>query len=182
MGHIKLAVPVTHIWFLRSTPSRLGLLLDLPIKSLEQVVYFAAYIVTAVDEKSKAEAKEQLDVEYKTHRKKVQDDMKEEIGVRSEGLEGDKKIAMQSGVQKDFANKVDELDEQYQTAKQELNAITIGRVYSEFEYRDMSVKFGHVFKSSTNRGHQRYYRGANLHKLETQLETDLKLQGRNEKM
>ena len=45
MGHIKLAVPVTHIWYLRSTPSRIGLLLDLPVKTLEQVVYFAAYIV-----------------------------------------------------------------------------------------------------------------------------------------
>ena len=45
MGHIKLAVPVTHIWFLRSTPSRTGLLLDIPVKTLEQVVYFAAYIV-----------------------------------------------------------------------------------------------------------------------------------------
>jgi DNA-directed RNA polymerase beta' subunit len=40
MGHIHLAVPVTHIWFLRSTPSRIGLLLDLPIKTLEQEVFF----------------------------------------------------------------------------------------------------------------------------------------------
>lgn len=46
MAHIKLAVPVTHIWFLRSTPSRIGLLLDLPIKTIEQVVYFAAYVVS----------------------------------------------------------------------------------------------------------------------------------------
>ena len=74
MGHIKLAVPVTHIWFLRSTPSRIGLLIDLPIKAIEQVVYFAAYIVTSVDEKAKAEAKEQLTMEYKTLRKKLQDE------------------------------------------------------------------------------------------------------------
>ena len=64
MGHIKLAVPVTHIWFLRSTPSRIGLLLDLPIKTIEQVVYFAAYIVTSLDAKAKEEAKEQLAVEF----------------------------------------------------------------------------------------------------------------------
>ena len=60
MAHIKLAVPVTHIWFLRSTPSRIGLLIDLPIKAIEQVVYFAAYIVTSMDEKSKILANEQL--------------------------------------------------------------------------------------------------------------------------
>ncbi|TSC99698.1 MAG: DNA-directed RNA polymerase subunit beta', partial [Candidatus Peregrinibacteria bacterium Greene1014_49] len=53
MGHINLAVPVTHIWFLRSSPSRLGLLLDLPIKTLEQIVYFAAYIVITVDQDAK---------------------------------------------------------------------------------------------------------------------------------
>ena len=53
MGHISLAVPVTHIWFLRSTPSRIGLLLNLPVKILEQIVYFAAYIITEVDHEAK---------------------------------------------------------------------------------------------------------------------------------
>lgn len=45
MGHIKLASPVTHIWFLKGIPSYIGLLLDLPLRDLEQVVYFNAYIV-----------------------------------------------------------------------------------------------------------------------------------------
>jgi DNA-directed RNA polymerase subunit beta' len=74
MAHIKLAVPVSHIWFLRSTPSRIGLLIDLPIKAIEQVIYFAAYIITEVDEKSKEDAKVQLMSEYKTIRKKLQDE------------------------------------------------------------------------------------------------------------
>jgi DNA-directed RNA polymerase subunit beta' len=46
MGHIRLASPVTHIWFLKGIPSYIGLLLDLPLRDLEQVVYFNAYIVT----------------------------------------------------------------------------------------------------------------------------------------
>ena len=175
MGHIKLAVPVTHIWFLRSTPSRIGLLLDLPIKSLEQVVYFAAYVVTHMDEKSKVEAREQLDGEYKVHRKKVQDDMKEEMKARSEGLEGDKKVSMEAGVQKDYAKKLEELDENYQTAKEELTGISVGKVYSEYEYRDMSVKFGHVFKSSTGAEAIRdIIASLDLKKLQEQLEVDLK--------
>ena len=49
MGHIKLACPVTHIWYVRSTPSRVGLLLDMPVKTLEQVIYFAAYMIKEVD-------------------------------------------------------------------------------------------------------------------------------------
>jgi len=45
MGHISLAVPVTHIWFLRGTPSSIGLVLNMSIRDLERVVYFASYIV-----------------------------------------------------------------------------------------------------------------------------------------
>jgi DNA-directed RNA polymerase subunit beta' len=49
MGHIKLAVPVAHIWFLRGTPSAVGLLLGMTVKNLERVAYFASYIVMSVD-------------------------------------------------------------------------------------------------------------------------------------
>ncbi|HVX24149.1 MAG TPA: DNA-directed RNA polymerase subunit beta' [Candidatus Saccharimonadales bacterium] len=49
MGHISLAVPVAHIWFLRGTPSAMGLLLGMTVKNLERVAYFAAYIITSVD-------------------------------------------------------------------------------------------------------------------------------------
>ncbi|MES0402208.1 MAG: DNA-directed RNA polymerase subunit beta' [Hyphomicrobium sp.] len=45
MGHIELAAPVAHIWFLKSLPSRIGLLLDMPLKELERVLYFESYIV-----------------------------------------------------------------------------------------------------------------------------------------
>src|ERR1700734_126857 len=49
MGHIKLAVPVSHIWFLRGTPSAVGLLLGMTVKNLERVAYFASYIIKSVD-------------------------------------------------------------------------------------------------------------------------------------
>ena len=49
MGHISLAVPVAHIWFLRGTPSAMGLLLGMTVKSLERVAYFASYIIKSVD-------------------------------------------------------------------------------------------------------------------------------------
>ncbi|MDQ4148997.1 MAG: DNA-directed RNA polymerase subunit beta' [Actinomycetota bacterium] len=50
MGHIELAAPVTHIWYFKGVPSRLGYLLDLAPKDLEKVIYFASYLITAVDD------------------------------------------------------------------------------------------------------------------------------------
>ena len=52
MGHIELASPVSHIWFVKGTPSRIGLLLDMTPRVLEQVLYFAKYIVTEVNEQA----------------------------------------------------------------------------------------------------------------------------------
>src|SRR3989338_6129556 len=74
MGHINLAVPIAHIWFLRSSPSRLGLLLDLPIKTLEQIVYFAAYIVITADTEQKKRTEDELHAEYEQRRKQLKRD------------------------------------------------------------------------------------------------------------
>src|SRR4030043_970182 len=60
MGHINLAAPVSHIWFVKGTPSHLGLLLNISPRNLEQIIYFAKFIITRVDEGKKAEALRQL--------------------------------------------------------------------------------------------------------------------------
>ncbi|MGI8550072.1 MAG: DNA-directed RNA polymerase subunit beta' [Dehalococcoidia bacterium] len=60
MGHIELASPVSHIWFVKGTPSRLGLLLDISPRSLERVLYFAQYIITHVDEAARTRALDQM--------------------------------------------------------------------------------------------------------------------------
>ncbi|MFQ6020025.1 MAG: DNA-directed RNA polymerase subunit beta', partial [Dehalococcoidia bacterium] len=60
MGHIELASSVAHIWFVKGTPSRIGLLLDVSPRSLERVLYFAQYIVSSVDEEARARAIDQL--------------------------------------------------------------------------------------------------------------------------
>ncbi|MBT3704546.1 DNA-directed RNA polymerase subunit beta' [Candidatus Peregrinibacteria bacterium] len=154
MGNIKLACPVTHIWYVRSTPSRVGLLLDIPVKTLEQVIYFAAYMVKEVDIDAREDAKAQLKEEFKTLKKKIltenKDKKKEleaELNARSANAKDTKK-ALES-LEKTYAMKVEELDEQHQTAKEDLNGLKDGQVYSEIEYRDMSLKFGHVFKAGT---------------------------------
>ena len=60
MGHIELAAPISHIWFVKGTPSRLGLLLDISPRNLERVLYFAQFIVTHVDEAARLKAIEQM--------------------------------------------------------------------------------------------------------------------------
>jgi len=53
MGHIELAAPVTHIWYFKGVPSRLGYFLDMSPKELEKVIYFAAYLVVSIDDKKR---------------------------------------------------------------------------------------------------------------------------------
>ena len=63
MGHIELASPVAHIWFVKGTPSRIGLLLDISPRSLERVLYFAQFVVTEIDEEARTYALAQIDKE-----------------------------------------------------------------------------------------------------------------------
>src|SRR3981081_87535 len=71
MGHISLAVPVTHIWFLRGTPSSIGLVLNMSIRDLERVVYFANYIVTSVNNEKRQRALTDLEGEFTSRRSEI---------------------------------------------------------------------------------------------------------------
>src|SRR5437762_80751 len=93
MGHIELAAPVSHIWFVKGTPSRIGLLLDVSPRSLERVLYFAQYIITEVDEDARAQALESLvqDVDERIEREEREgteriDEIARELDERLEGL------------------------------------------------------------------------------------------------
>ncbi len=63
MGHIELASPVSHIWYFKGTPSRIGLLLDLSPRNLERILYFALYVVTNIDEEARQAELMRLDEE-----------------------------------------------------------------------------------------------------------------------
>ena len=73
MGHIQLAAPVSHIWFVRSVPSRIGLLLDLSVVDIERVIYFAGYIITSIDEKAREQVLRDIEREAKAKAKTAQD-------------------------------------------------------------------------------------------------------------
>ncbi|MDD3002564.1 MAG: DNA-directed RNA polymerase subunit beta' [Candidatus Shapirobacteria bacterium] len=91
MGHITLAAPVTHLWYLRNTPSPIGVILDVPQKDLESVVYFTKYLVTSVDDSKRKEALENL-TNYSTKRiDQINVDTKTAIDTKTEETEKEKK-------------------------------------------------------------------------------------------
>ncbi|MDE1966063.1 MAG: DNA-directed RNA polymerase subunit beta', partial [Patescibacteria group bacterium] len=120
MGHIELTSPVAHIWFLRSVPSRMALVLGTSAADLEKVVYFAGYIVTKVDEAMKKRFLSELESEYKTKYKSVNTDAER-----------------------------DALKEKMTHARQEIENVVSGRVFDEIEYHRHSVKYGSLFEART---------------------------------
>lgn len=119
MGHIELATPVSHIWFLRSMPSRIGLVMGMSTGDLEKVVYFAGYIVTKVHEEEKEKFLKDLDSEYKSKVKQAQDDKTKEM-----------------------------LKELVVSARREIENLTPGFVMDEVEYHKYSMKYGSLFEAN----------------------------------
>lgn len=125
MGHIELAVPIAHIWFLRNIPSRIALVLDQTLTDVEKVVYYSSYIITEVDENLKKDYIKQVDAEYKS---KLKD-------LTSSG--NDSESAMQ------------EMLDSKQQNMDFLNSLEKWNIISEIDYRLMSMKFAPVFKAET---------------------------------
>src|SRR2546430_1407231 len=100
MGHIELAAPVTHIWYFKGVPSRLGYLLDIAPKSLEKVIYFAAHIITWVDEERRHKDLEQLEGDIRAEIGDVEKERELEIRKRDEEYETELKELEQRDAKK----------------------------------------------------------------------------------
>src|SRR5712692_10610375 len=85
MGHIELASPVSHIWYFKGTPSRIGLLLDISPRNLERILYFAQFIVTHVDESGRAKALANLDNRYQQRLAELEEQRQAQIDEVSAG-------------------------------------------------------------------------------------------------
>ncbi len=145
MAHIKLATPVSHIWFLRGVPSKMGLLLDINVSQLEKVIYFASYIVTAVDQNLKKELIERLHRERETKRGAIKNGYKQLRG----GLAKDeiKREEKKSKLQEEEKNELQKLEDATDAAADQIKNLIPHRIISEVEYRDLSLKYGHIFKA-----------------------------------
>ncbi len=115
MGHIKLASPVSHIWYFKGTPSRLGILLDISPRNLERILYFALYVVNRVDEHERDRASQRVDEELKERIARAQavvDEKRAEL----EATIADKKAEVEAG----FASEKARIEEQQATRTEEL--------------------------------------------------------------
>jgi len=90
MGHITLAAPVTHLWYLRNTPSPIGIILDVPQKDLESVVYFTKYLITSVDDEKRKEALVNLRENSAKRQEQIDVDSKRNIEAKTEQIEKEK--------------------------------------------------------------------------------------------
>ncbi len=118
MGHVDLAVPVAHVWFLRAIPSRLAMVLGISGGELEKVVYFAGYIVNTIHQKEKDRISAELETEYKSKIKKLEDDKSKE-----------------------------KMKELYLEAKKDIESIHVGAVLDEPKYHRFAIKYGAMFEA-----------------------------------
>lgn len=184
MGHITLAVPVAHIWFLRSVPSRLGLVLDLGVQELERLVYFAAYIITSVDEEARANTLEQIEGEFKAKKKEIETRYETLVAKTRTQLEQDvkgdadvkgAKIDAEITAIKDmWAKEIQNLEAIRDQARSELKSIKKMQIISELAYRDLSLKYGQVFTAGIGaEALESLLEEANLEQLAQELEIAL---------
>ncbi|MFI5260647.1 MAG: DNA-directed RNA polymerase subunit beta' [Candidatus Paceibacteria bacterium] len=118
MGHIELCTPIAHIWFLRSVPSRMALLLGASAGDIEKVVYFAGYIVTKIADDEKKRLLAELDSEYKSKYKSLGSDKER-----------------------------DALKEKMTVTRNEIEGLVVGKILDELEYHRFSVKYGGLFEA-----------------------------------
>jgi DNA-directed RNA polymerase subunit beta' len=115
MGHIKLASPVSHIWYFKGTPSRLGILLDISPRNLERILYFALYVVTRVDEHERERALARIDEEMEERISAAQS-VVDEKRAELEAEVADKRAEIESAYQADVRRH----DERFATRSEEL--------------------------------------------------------------
>ncbi|MFA6255333.1 MAG: DNA-directed RNA polymerase subunit beta' [Patescibacteria group bacterium] len=187
MGHIDLAAPCSHIWFLRGVPSKIGLILNLSPQALEKVIYFADFIITEVNEDLKKETLEQIRQEFKVKKKKIESDFNHQLNlIKSRAGQTNKeetkgKGGSSSDPEKEMValddsrkEKTKELEQILRLAEQELKDLKPLRIISEHVYQDLSLKYGHIFEADIGGdGVRRLLEKINLEKLVAELEQQI---------
>ncbi len=132
MGHIELAAPVAHIWFMRGTPSAMSLLLGMTVRNIERVAYFANYVILNVE----VEARDQFlaDLEAETEAARGAIKLRYEKEAEAEGADVKALAEAQS-------REVEELNENYATRKSQLDSLVKGAIINETDYRNLPEEY-----------------------------------------
>jgi len=165
MGHISLAVPVSHIWFLRGVPSKVGLILDRSVQDLEKVVYFAGYIVTKINKDEREKVTKEIRKEYKQKLKDIKKPL-DKLGVPTKA----------SGKTKtEITGEMADLKEQQDNAIRQIKGLYLHQILSELDYRDLSLRYGQVFEAGTGAETLRkIFEGLNLEAMAKELKDQTK--------
>lgn len=147
-GHIRLASPVSHIWFLRGVPSKIGLVLGLSVQELEKVIYFASFIITMVDEVKKHALLDQVTNEYKAKRKMIEGDAQHRVVEAGKKFQGKDLETERKSLEALKNEKIKKLEEAFEIARRELKELRVMQIISESQYQDLSLKYGQVFEAS----------------------------------
>jgi DNA-directed RNA polymerase subunit beta' len=142
MGHIELACPLSHIWFARGIPSRVGLLLDLSARSLERVLYFSHYIVTSVDEEARKDEIEQLE-----------GDIYQDVAKRKASLENQisdleqqqATIEEVNQLRRDFEATKEQLEDELPAKIGLLRELKKGALLTETQYQELKQRHADIF-------------------------------------
>ncbi|MCA9332477.1 DNA-directed RNA polymerase subunit beta' [Candidatus Saccharibacteria bacterium] len=135
MGHISLASPVAHIWFLRGTPSAVGLLLGLTVKNLERVAYFASYIIKNVDEEKRNQLLSDKEAEYKA----ATDAIKSRY--EAESKKDDANIKALAEMQ---TKELEEIAAQFEEYKSQVDSLVRLNLISEADYRNLPDELSEI--------------------------------------
>ncbi len=152
MGHIDLAAPVSHIWFLRGVPSKIGLVLDLSVQNLEKVIYFASFIITEVREELKNQTIEQIQEELKQKKRELDTEFNRQANqlrstLTQEGASEEKQEKEVTELLKAKAVELASFEERASLAQEEVKQIKQMKIINENTYRDFSFKYGHLFEA-----------------------------------
>lgn len=132
MGHIQLAAPVAHIWFMRGTPSAMSLLLGIPVRMLERVAYFASYVIKKVDDDKRQQYLADAEAELEAGRAAIK--IRFEKMAESEGADVKKLAEEQS-------RELEDLEEAYTTKKSQLDSLVKGALLNENEFRNLPEEY-----------------------------------------
>jgi len=148
MGHIELAAPVTHIWYVKLVPSRLALLLDLSPRDLEGVIYFARYIVISVDQEAKQRKLRQLEGE-KLHKLAEQEEELQRNLADVQAKISDEELRAKeiSQLHARFAERRAQIEEEFKRNNEDLEDLKPLKLLNEEEHRRLKEKYGDIFEA-----------------------------------
>ncbi|HEV7453960.1 MAG TPA: DNA-directed RNA polymerase subunit beta' [Candidatus Saccharimonadales bacterium] len=135
MGHISLAVPVAHIWFLRGTPSAIGLLLGVTVKNLERVAYFASYIIKRVDATKRDKLRADKEAEFAAAREAIK------MRYEKEAEAPDANVKALAEMQ---TKEMTDVEKQWEVYKAQIDGLEKLRLISEAEYRGLPDDLRHL--------------------------------------